>query len=74
MGRYSLITFLLVTTRTLALLDLPNSWSSNSWGLNPNIARPEIQANQFELKPVMFQMLQTVGQFSGSPTDDPIYT
>src|SRR5262245_32624030 len=40
-------------------------------GLNPCIVRPEIQANQFELKPVMFQMLQTMGQFSGMPTEDP---
>ena len=40
-------------------------------GLNPSIARPEIQANQFKLKTVMFQMLQTVGQFSAFPTDDP---
>ncbi|XP_062103792.1 uncharacterized protein LOC133814906 [Humulus lupulus] len=39
--------------------------------LNPGIVRPEIQAAQFELKPVMFQMLQTVGQFSGIPTEDP---
>ncbi|XP_062086155.1 uncharacterized protein LOC133792262 [Humulus lupulus] len=39
--------------------------------LNPGIVRPEIQAPQFELKPVMFQMLQTVGQFSGMPTEDP---
>ncbi|XP_062089610.1 uncharacterized protein LOC133796144 [Humulus lupulus] len=39
--------------------------------LNPGIVRPEIQAAQFELKPVMFQMLQTVGLFSGMPTEDP---
>ncbi|XP_062085900.1 uncharacterized protein LOC133792007 [Humulus lupulus] len=39
--------------------------------LNLGIVRPEIQATQFELKPVMFQMLQTVGQFSGMPTEDP---
>ncbi|KAM6559604.1 uncharacterized protein LOC115712327 [Cannabis sativa] len=39
--------------------------------LNPGIVRPEIQAPQFELKPVMFQMLQTVRQFSGIPTEDP---
>ncbi|XP_060962179.1 uncharacterized protein LOC133032300 [Cannabis sativa] len=39
--------------------------------LNPGIVRPEIQAPQFELKPVMFQMLQTMGQFSGMPTKDP---
>ena len=30
-------------------------------GLHPSIVRPKIQAQQFELKPVMFQMLQTVG-------------
>ncbi|KAJ4705077.1 Retrotransposon gag protein [Melia azedarach] len=29
------------------------------------------QNAMFELKPVMFQMLQTVGQFSGMPTEDP---
>ena len=40
-------------------------------GLNPGIARPEIQAPQFELKPVMFQMLQSAGQFAGMPTEDP---
>ncbi|XP_024027611.1 uncharacterized protein LOC112093437 [Morus notabilis] len=40
-------------------------------GLHPGIVRPEIQATKFELKPVMFQMLQTVGQFSVMITDDP---
>ncbi|GMN64851.1 hypothetical protein TIFTF001_033925 [Ficus carica] len=40
-------------------------------GLNPGIVRPEIQAPQYELKLVMFQMLQTVGQFSGMATEDP---
>ncbi|KAG8491357.1 hypothetical protein CXB51_014478 [Gossypium anomalum] len=39
--------------------------------LNPGIRRPEIEAQQFELKPVMFQMLQTVGQFSRMTTEDP---
>ena len=39
--------------------------------LNPGIKRPDIGATQFELKLVMFQMLQTVGQFSGTPTEDP---
>ena len=39
--------------------------------LNLSIRRPEIEAQQFELKPIMFQMLQTVGQFSGMPTEDP---
>ena len=40
-------------------------------GLNPGNIRPKIQASQFELKPVMFQMLQTVGQFNGMATEDP---
>ncbi|KAA3473374.1 transcription factor MYB34 [Gossypium australe] len=39
--------------------------------LNMGIRRPKIEASQFELKPVMFQMLQTMGQFSGMPTEDP---
>ncbi|XP_030478162.1 uncharacterized protein LOC115695219 [Cannabis sativa] len=39
--------------------------------LNLGIVRPKIQAPHFELKPIMFQMLQTVGQFGGSPTEDP---
>ena len=41
------------------------------YGLNPGIIRPEIQAPQFELKPVMFQVLQTMGQFSEMPTENP---
>ncbi|KAL5563618.1 hypothetical protein UlMin_033365 [Ulmus minor] len=40
-------------------------------GLNSSIVQPEIEALHFELKPVMFQMLQTAGQFSGLPTEDP---
>ena len=39
--------------------------------LNPGIRRPDIEATQFELKPVMFQMLQMVGQFIGMPIEDP---
>ncbi|XP_060959081.1 uncharacterized protein LOC133030366 [Cannabis sativa] len=39
--------------------------------LNPGIVRTEIEAPHFELKLVMFQMLQMVGQFGGSPTEDP---
>ncbi|XP_022926214.1 uncharacterized protein LOC111433394 [Cucurbita moschata] len=39
--------------------------------LNPCIIRPEMQATTFELKPVMFQMLQTIGQFHGLPSEDP---
>jgi hypothetical protein len=49
--------------RTYAVFD-PNA-------MNTGIVRPEITAAQFEFKPMMFQMLQTVGQFSGAATDDP---
>ncbi|KAL4323802.1 hypothetical protein GQ457_11G023210 [Hibiscus cannabinus] len=38
--------------------------------LNPGIVTPEIQAAQFELKPVMFNMLNSIGQFGGSPHED----
>ena len=38
--------------------------------MNTGIVRPEITANHFEFKPMMFQMLQTVGQFSGLPHED----
>ena len=37
----------------------------------PGIVRPEVEASNFELKPVKFQMLQTMGQFKGLPTEDP---
>ena len=37
----------------------------------PCIIRPEIQATTFKLKSVMFQMLQTIGQFHGLPSKDP---
>ena len=40
-------------------------------GLNSSIVQPKIKALNFELKPVMFQILQTTGQFSGLPTEDP---
>ncbi|KAL5569743.1 hypothetical protein UlMin_026318 [Ulmus minor] len=39
--------------------------------MNTGIVRPKITANHFEFKPMMFQMLQTVGQFSGLPHEDP---
>ncbi|KAH9725430.1 hypothetical protein KPL70_007875 [Citrus sinensis] len=39
--------------------------------VHPGIIRPEVDAANFELKPVMFQMLETVGQFNGLPNEDP---
>ncbi|KAK8662641.1 hypothetical protein V6N13_024532 [Hibiscus sabdariffa] len=39
-------------------------------GLNPAITIPEFQAEHFELKPVMFNMLNTLGQFGGSPAEN----
>ena len=39
--------------------------------MNIGIFRPEITANHFEFKPMMFQMLQTVGQFNRLPHEDP---
>ncbi|KAH9800697.1 hypothetical protein KPL71_000768 [Citrus sinensis] len=39
--------------------------------VHPGIIRPEVNAVNFELKPVMFQILQTVGQFNGLPNEDP---
>ena len=39
--------------------------------LNPRIIRFEMQRTTFELKPMMFQMLQTIGQFHGLPSKDP---
>ncbi|KAJ9541005.1 hypothetical protein OSB04_027511 [Centaurea solstitialis] len=38
--------------------------------LNASIVRPEINTH-FELKPVMFNMLQSSGQFGGLPSEDP---
>ncbi|KAK8694621.1 hypothetical protein V6N13_072168 [Hibiscus sabdariffa] len=34
------------------------------------IVAPKIQAAHFELKPVMFNMLNSIGQFGGSPHED----
>ncbi|KAK8658757.1 hypothetical protein V6N13_036951 [Hibiscus sabdariffa] len=39
-------------------------------GLNPAVTMPEFEAEHFELKPVMFNMLNTIGQFGGSPTEN----
>ncbi|KAH9750390.1 hypothetical protein KPL71_013860 [Citrus sinensis] len=39
--------------------------------IHSGIVRPDVQADNFELKPVMFQMLQIVGKFNGLPYKDP---
>ncbi|KAJ9557548.1 hypothetical protein OSB04_012162 [Centaurea solstitialis] len=39
--------------------------------LHSGIRNPEITAAHFELKPVMFQMLQSNGQFAGLANEDP---
>ena len=40
-------------------------------GLTASIAHPQITGNNFELKSVMFQMLQAIGPFNGLPNEDP---
>ncbi|KAK8997958.1 hypothetical protein V6N11_012493 [Hibiscus sabdariffa] len=39
-------------------------------GLNPDVTIPEFEAEHFELKPMMFNMLNTLGQFGGSPAEN----
>ncbi|KAL4340032.1 hypothetical protein GQ457_08G026620 [Hibiscus cannabinus] len=39
-------------------------------GLNPAVTIPEFEAEHFELKPVMFNMLNTLGQFGESPAEN----
>ena len=39
--------------------------------IHPEIVRPEVEVANFELKPVMLKILQTVGQFNGLPSEDP---
>ncbi|KAL4279033.1 hypothetical protein GQ457_03G015030 [Hibiscus cannabinus] len=39
-------------------------------GENAGAVAPEIQAAHFELKPVMFNMLNSIGKFGGSPHED----
>lgn len=34
--------------------------------LHTSIVRPEVTTTQFQFKLIMFQMLQTMGQFSGA--------
>ena len=38
--------------------------------INPCTVRPEVQADNFKIKPMMFQMLQTMRQFNGLPYED----
>ncbi|KAK8619589.1 hypothetical protein V6N13_135871 [Hibiscus sabdariffa] len=39
-------------------------------GLNPAVVILEFEAEHFEVKPVMFNMLHTIGQFGGSPVEN----
>ncbi|KAK8560037.1 hypothetical protein V6N12_012843 [Hibiscus sabdariffa] len=39
-------------------------------GLNSAVTIPEFEAEHFELKPVMFNMLNTLGQFGRSPAEN----
>ncbi|KAL4332690.1 hypothetical protein GQ457_07G006580 [Hibiscus cannabinus] len=39
-------------------------------GLNPAVTMPYFEAEHFELKPVMFNMLNTLGQFGGTPNEN----
>ncbi|KAK9018432.1 hypothetical protein V6N11_001408 [Hibiscus sabdariffa] len=39
-------------------------------GLNPTVTMPEFEAEHFELKPVMYNMLNTLGQFGGSHAEN----
>lgn len=59
---------LMVDDRTRGIRDYVVPVFNN---LNLVIARPHIEANHFELKPVMFQMLQTMGQFGVRLAESP---
>ncbi|KAK9002718.1 hypothetical protein V6N11_060301 [Hibiscus sabdariffa] len=39
-------------------------------GLKPSVIISEFEAEHFELKPIMFKMLNTLGQFGGSPAEN----
>ncbi|KAL4324488.1 hypothetical protein GQ457_11G026610 [Hibiscus cannabinus] len=39
-------------------------------GLNPVVTMPDFEAEHIELKPVMFNMLNTLGQFGGTPNEN----
>ena len=40
-------------------------------GARSSIARPAVQANNFEIKPAIIQMIKTFVQFTGMSNDDP---
>ena len=40
-------------------------------GLGSSVIRPNIQANNFEIKPIILQMIQNSAQFSGLPSENP---
>ncbi|KAJ9189074.1 hypothetical protein P3X46_000407 [Hevea brasiliensis] len=42
----------------------------NFGDFRPSITRPRVEANNFELKPSLFQMVQQ-SQFGGGPTESP---
>ncbi|KAK8584085.1 hypothetical protein V6N12_068335 [Hibiscus sabdariffa] len=48
----------------------PPAQAEDLEGLNPAVTIPEFEAEHFELKPVMFNMLNTLGQFGGSPAEN----
>ncbi|XP_058725922.1 uncharacterized protein LOC131597232 [Vicia villosa] len=39
--------------------------------MSTGVVLPKITTAQFKFKPMMFQMLQTTGHYSGAPTEDP---
>ncbi|KAL4310821.1 hypothetical protein GQ457_01G022140 [Hibiscus cannabinus] len=39
-------------------------------GLNPAVTMSDFEAEHFELKPVVFNMLNTLGQFGGTPNEN----
>src|SRR4051812_45724186 len=50
---------------------LRNCHTSSTEGYGPSIMRPPVNANHFELKPVMIMMIQNMVQFFGFTHEDP---